>query len=325
MDTVPPSEFPWKHTPFKPVVEDGRLYGLGSYDMKASLAAMYLLARVLRESGARLRGDLTLESVCDEEDGGVHGTIAQRLRGYQADAALVVEPSALTIFNMHRGGYFPEVRLEEPSAGINLNREMIPQLPKMLHAFLGELEELAKIRAAAIRIPLEYQHLREPAPVWVCRIVSGLWGKSVPIAIAHQVQLMVYLQTVPGEPLELVRNQFKDWISALSRKYPGLFPKPPPFDLTLRQMEPSFVPADHPLVTTLARAVETQTGTKPKVMGGPAPCDMFAFNNHFNIPCIWFGPAGANAHSPDEQVELDSVIQCVKCLLRFVGDWCGWE
>jgi len=324
MDTVPPSEFPWKRDPFKLVLEENRLYGLGSCDMKASLAIMYILARVLRESGVRLRGDLILESVCDEEDGGVHGTIAQRLRGYHADAALALEPSALTIFNMHKGGYLPEVRLEEPAAGINLNKEVIPKLPKMLHTYLREIEELGGMRARTVRIPPEYKHQQQPVSVWICKIVSGLWGKSVPIAIANQVQIFVYLQTVPGEPLELVRNQFQTWNSEISKKYPDLFPKPPAFEFTMRQMEPSFVPSDHPLVTTLSRSIEAQTGKKPNIQGSPAPCDMFAFNNHFNIPCAWFGPGGGNAHAPDEYVEPDSVVDCAKCLLRFLGDWCGW-
>ncbi|MBI4026304.1 MAG: M20/M25/M40 family metallo-hydrolase [Verrucomicrobia bacterium] len=324
MDTVPPSEFPWKRNPLQPAVEDGRLYGLGAYDMKASLTAMYLFARVLRESGARLRGDLILESVCDEEDAGVHGTIAQRLRGYHADAALALEPSALSIFNMHKGAYFPEVHLEEPAAGINLNKELIPQIPRMLGTFLMELDHLEKIRESGVKTPPEYQHQKKPTPVWICRIVSGLWGKSVPIVIASRVQIFVYLQTLPGEPLELVRNQFADWIAGLSRKHPDLFPKPPAYEFTLRQMDPSFVPSDHSLVTTLARAVETQTGARPKILGSPAPCDMFAFNNHFGIPCVWFGPDGGNAHAPDEYVELDSVVECVRCLIRFAGDWCGW-
>ncbi len=324
MDTVPPSEFPWTRDPFKPVVEQGRLYGLGSYDMKASLAAMLILAKVLKEEGLSLRGDLTLESVCDEEDGGVHGTIAQRLRGYQADAALVLEPSALVINNMHKGGYFPEMRVAEAAAGINLNREFIPQLPKMLAVVLKEIEELAKLRTATAKIPPEYRHQQEPVPVWVSKIVSGLWGKSVPIAIANQVQLLVYLQSVPGESMERIREQFLEWNAGLSKKYPDLFPKPPAIEATVRLMEPSFIPADHPVVTTLAASVEAQLGARPKIQGSPAPCDMFVFNNHFNTPCAWFGPDGSNAHAPDEYVELESVVNCVKCLLRFVGDWCVW-
>lgn len=324
MDTVPPSEMSWTREPFNPVVEGGFLHGLGAYDMKGSLAAMYLLARVLREAGLRLRGDLILESVCGEEFAGVHGTIAQRLRGYSADGAVVLEPSSLTIFNMHKGGYFPQVRLQEATAGINLDREFIPKLPKMLHTYLREIEGLEALRRNAVRIPSEYQHQREPVPVWICKIVSGLWGESVPIAIASQAQLFIYLQTVPGEPLELVRQQFAEWNAALAIKHPDLFPIPPEVTFKFRQMEPSFTPADHPLTTTLARAVAARMGAPPPIRGSPAPCDMFAFNNHFNTPCIWFGPDGANAHVPDERVRLESVMDCVKCLLRFVGDWCGW-
>lgn len=325
MDTVPPSESPWTRDPFKPVVEGGRIYGLGTVDMKASLAAMLIFARVLKDEGLALKGDLILESVCDEEDGGVHGTIAQRLRGYHADAAVVLEASGLGIFNMHKGGYFPEMTIQEPAAGINLNEEFIPKMPRMLGAVMDGIEDLAKMRAASAKIPPGYAHEKAPVPVWVLKVVSGLWGKSVPMAMASQVQILVYLLTVPGESMQRVRDQFLEWNAALSTKHPDLFPKPPEVTTSLRLMEPSFIPADHPLVTTLARSVEAQMGRKPTIRGSPAPCDMFAFNNYFNIPAVWFGPKGDKAHAADEYVELESVVDTVKCLLRFAGEWCGWE
>lgn len=324
MDTVPPNPSPWKRDPFDPVEENGRLYGLGSMDMKASLAAMYLLARVLLESEARLKGDLIFESVCDEEDGGVHGTLAQRLRGYRADGALVLEPSSLSIYNAHRGGIFPGIFLKEPPAGIQLDREVLPQFPKMLQVFLQELDELSKVRNTTVPVPGEYRHYQQPLPVWVCKVVTGLWSKAVPVSIASEAKIELYLQTVPGEPSHLVLDQFRSWLEMLQKKYPQLFPGPISWTPTLRQMEASSVSPDHGLIKTLAKSIEQQTRGSVKIQGSPAPCDMFVFNNHFDIPCVWFGPTGANAHAPDEYVEIESILNCVKCLLHFVGNWCEW-
>ena len=77
-----------------PELRDGRLYGLGSSDMKAAVAAMAFAAAALRAPGMpELRGDLVLAFVADEEDGGVHGSkfLAPRLHG--VDACLIGEPS----------------------------------------------------------------------------------------------------------------------------------------------------------------------------------------------------------------------------------------
>ena len=52
-------------TPFDARVEDGRLYGRGSYDMKGSLAAILVVAVEAKKRG--LRGDVVVAAVADEE------------------------------------------------------------------------------------------------------------------------------------------------------------------------------------------------------------------------------------------------------------------
>src|SRR6185369_5175131 len=55
--------------PFSGDIRDSKLYGRGSYDMKGSLAACMAAARALAASGTRLRGDLVVAAVADEEYG----------------------------------------------------------------------------------------------------------------------------------------------------------------------------------------------------------------------------------------------------------------
>ena len=67
----------WSDDPFSGTLRNGRIYGRGAGDDKCGMAIAAILPQVLRMAGIRLRGDLTLASVADEEQGG--GTLGAAL------------------------------------------------------------------------------------------------------------------------------------------------------------------------------------------------------------------------------------------------------
>jgi acetylornithine deacetylase/succinyl-diaminopimelate desuccinylase-like protein len=74
LDVVPAEAERWTHPPFAGEVHDGWAWGRGAVDMK-NMAAMSLMAvRLLAASGVRLRRDVILAFVADEEDGCAHGS-----------------------------------------------------------------------------------------------------------------------------------------------------------------------------------------------------------------------------------------------------------
>ena len=97
-DTVALGENVWSHPPFGGEIHAGKLYGLGASDMKGQLAVMLVLYKAIAEQGLALRGTLAFESVVDEEEGGVNGTLAGRLRGGPMDAAILPEASGLDLY-----------------------------------------------------------------------------------------------------------------------------------------------------------------------------------------------------------------------------------
>lgn len=90
-------------SPFTPRVEDGRVYGRGAVDMKASLAAIMLAAK----RAPQLSGDLIMCAVADEEVASF-GTAAV-LEKFHADFGLVTEPTQLRLCLAHKGFVWLEV------------------------------------------------------------------------------------------------------------------------------------------------------------------------------------------------------------------------
>lgn len=73
LDVVPADPKEWNAPPLVPRIADGYLYGRGAIDMKG-MAAMEIAAFVrLKEVEAKLKGDVLLVLVADEESGGKFG------------------------------------------------------------------------------------------------------------------------------------------------------------------------------------------------------------------------------------------------------------
>ena len=101
LDVVPPGAG-WTRDPFTPAVEGSRLYGRGSGDAKASVAAMLCAARDLHESGGVDAGRLLVILGYGEETKNTTMERAVKLVG-DIDAAIVGEPTNLDIAVAQRG------------------------------------------------------------------------------------------------------------------------------------------------------------------------------------------------------------------------------
>jgi len=101
LDTVPPGAG-WTRDPFTPAVEGTRLYGRGSTDAKASVAAMLWAVRDLAESGRMDAGRLLVVLGYGEEtkDTSMEEAVA---RLGPVDAAVIGEPTNLDIAIAQRG------------------------------------------------------------------------------------------------------------------------------------------------------------------------------------------------------------------------------
>jgi len=156
LDTVPCEAAAWRHDPFTLTEEDGRLYGLGSCDMKGFFPIVVeSLADVDLQ---RLRRPLYVLGTANEESdmAGVSALAdgGRRLGRY----ALIGEPTGLRPIHAHKGALMERLRLlgrsahgSNPAAGLSA----LVGLPPVLRALLARRRELAEHwRDDAFEVPV---------------------------------------------------------------------------------------------------------------------------------------------------------------------------
>lgn len=327
IDTVAPGDNVWTHPPFAAEIHEGKLYGLGSIDMKGAMGAMAVLYKAIAEKGVRLRGELNYECVVDEEEGGVNATIAGRLRYGAVDGALIPEGTDLKIYPAARGALITDFIFSSTKGtwlDVGKSAEKTADAVKQMGIFLTHIDELSAIRRRHPVHPL-YTSYPDPVPVQVTKVYAGGWGNQVPIAVPPEGRIELIMQTMPGETREAVYKEMTDWLDSVIARHEDAFLTRPEIRHRIRWMVPTAIAPNHPLVTTMAESARQVLAGDPPVLGAPFACDMFALHQIFNIPGIVFGPAGANAHAADEYVDVESLFAFWETLLLFVMDWCGVE
>jgi len=318
IDTVPRGTLPWTRDPFGGEVVDNRLYGRGSNDMKGGVGTNLFIFEALHELGIELAGELVFETVVDEEFGGVNGTLAGRLKGFNADAAVISEPSFLRVCPAQRGGRTAHLKLS--AAGGVLTEGALPAgvISQMHH-----LNGFAAQRRARAAVHELYADSDDPVPVSVTRVFTGPWGTKEPITIPETCLLEIYWQMMPGEKQEDVEGEFFAWLDSVAAAAPQLFPVRPQVEFPVRWLPGSFILKSEPLVRELADCAAKVLGKEPLIQGIEGPCDMYVFHQAFGIPAVLWGARGGNTHAADEYLEIDSVVRAAQTLLTFVCQWCG--
>lgn len=319
-DTVPLGELSqWQHDPLKGEIADGKLYGRGTCDMKAGMAAMILAVRYLKETGLQPSGDVKVLSVVDEEGGG-NGTLACMAEGYWADAAIVTEPTQLQILAASRGVFLLQIDVPGKATHAALKWGGVNAIEKAIKIYDG-LKELEHLWLAKRHNPLL------PSPtITIGHINGGLAGAIVAGECSMKLDLK-YLpveidengkeKTIDGES---VRREVTAWIERICQGDEWLSQHPPRLNWYLHVL-PHWLGADHPIVHTLQDASHMIMG-KSRVSGLPSGADARILQNVGKIPTVLFGPGNLQyAHSIDEYVEIDQFFSAIKILAAAIWEW----
>ena len=321
IDTVPRGTQPWTRGAFGSQVEGNRIYGRGSNDMKGGVGTNLFVAEAVERLGIRLRGDLVFETVVDEEFGGVNGTLAGRLQGFNADAAIISEPSFLRICPAQRGGRTAHISLRA-SGGVLSDGKFPAGVVNQLTHLLVQLKSFTEQRRQKARVHEMYAHHADPVPVSITKIFTSPWGTGEPITTPEVCKVEMYWQAMPGEAQDAIEREFFAWFDAMVASAPELFHMRPAVEFPIRWLPGSSILRSEPLVNELSECATRVLGHEPQIVGIEGPCDMYVFHQAFGIPAVLWGAKGGNTHGADEYLEIDSAVAAAKTLLSFVCRWC---
>jgi acetylornithine deacetylase len=308
-DVVPVDGQTWAHNPFRLTRVGDRLYGRGTSDMKGYVACVLALAPLL--AGVDLRLPVHLALSYDEEVGcyGVHGIVEHmRHLGLRPGAALIGEPSRMGVVNGHKGSCGMLTRVNgaschssRPELGVNAvfhAMDIMTDLRARGDAFAAAPDSVGVFDPPYTSISVGVIRggtARNAIPgdcgfEWDIRATRPGVAEAVQQAVQQQIDATVL-------PAMRARNAGCTVVTEMVYDVPPLVPQPGC--------------AAEALAKTLSGA--NATGTVP--YGSEAGVFQLA-----GIPSVICGPGDiAQAHTPDEWIEVAQIEACTEFLERLLA------
>lgn len=317
VDVVPEGDMEkWEDDPYSGKIEDGKMYGRGTTDMKGGNVSLLLAIQAIQALGIRLKGDIIFQSVVEEESGGA-GTLAAILRGYKADAALIPEPTNMKIFPKQQGSMWFRIHVKGQSAHGGTRYEGVSAIEKSMHV-VNHILGLERVRNERVTDPL-YGSIPIPFPINIGKISGGDWPSSV----ADLVQIEGRMGVSPEETMEEAKVEMETWLEDLKVIDPWFETHPPVLEWFGARWLPGSIDLEHKLMNTLISKFRDVVGEEPIIEASPWGTDGGLLTGVGDTPSIVFGPGVTEmAHFSNEYIELDKVFIVAEIIALTLLEWC---
>ena len=302
MDVVPVGGG-WTREPTG-AIEGDRLYGRGAADMKGGVAAMLYAGILLKRMGSRFRGELLLFFNVDEERTNLGMT--QFLReSVDADFAVVGEPTSLDVCFGHRGCARYRLRTLGTPGHTAVTTEPDNAISKMT--------KLITALETAYAPMLRRRH--DPVLGSASLVVSQIAGGSAPNIVPDRCEIELDRRLLPGETREGARSELRGVLEQVAKREAFSFELDDYLFLPA-----STIDEDHALVRDFRRA-SSRHYPDVAIRTFNATCEAPFFSVDRGIPTVIYGPGAlAQAHVPDEHVELHEVEMACRTYIDFLLD-----
>lgn len=292
MDVVAPGRLDlWTHDPFEPYIEEGRLYGRGSCDAKASLAAMATaVVRLARDR--QFDGRVLFGAAMGEEITGI-GSQRMAETGHIGDAVVVGEPTNLQVMTAHKGRV--EVHLEVPGRAAHASQP---------HRSINPIPRAANVIQRLTPFCKEVSRRTHPLLGTSSFVFTILHAGEKQNVIPDSCRIGMDYRVVPPWTQEQVMEELEDVMKRLSQELGYEIRS------TYRPLgRPASTPLEEPIVQAALKAVQSNGIDQEAPTGFTACCDMHHFRA-VGAPTIILGPGRLEqAHTTDEFVGIEQVIR----------------
>jgi len=320
--TVEPRD-EWTFDPFGAEIESGCMYGRGTSDMKGGLLAGILAMVYLTEAKVLLRGDVTVESVVNEEHSG-NGTLDLVRRGYCADGAIVLEPTSNEVAVRHAGGLYWQLKIPgcARAPGARWSGDTLEGV--------SAIEKLPVVINALLNLEKSYNSKPNDDPMEQGRaifsmVIGRVSGGHYETVSASEVVLRggAYFSPIAGDVREVMASM-SAVIERANDQDEFLCDNPARLqflhhDDAMRQSQ------QLPLAVALRNSLQ-ERNCNSNIVAGPFACDARHLVNQGGIPTVIFGPgSGTQAHRPNEHIVVEEFLECIDHLIAFITSWCNEE
>ncbi|MFQ5820834.1 MAG: M20 family metallopeptidase [Candidatus Heimdallarchaeota archaeon] len=284
----------WETDPFKPIVKDNKMYGLGSCDMKAGIACILNMLRSVVESGHNFKGELSFSAVIDEEAYGKGAKALLKTDYAKVDAIVLAEP-------------YPGD--EEMPIPLGITGKILYDIHvkgKAAHGFrpylgINAIEESAKILANLDKLSFKDHPKFGIGNYSTLKIEGGykVYSVIVPANVRFEVNRLI----VPGETVQTAIEDMERLVESLNLKAEVEVKTKPP------RYEAYVMDKNEPIIQVFDSVYTDVMGQTPFYDYSRGITDANIFAGEGGIPCLHLGPGRdkgkGGAHQKNEYVRLE--------------------